>query len=75
MANVKAPFTVPVGVIGIKIVNGNAWQEKTFPKDNSDGNPAKWPPMPPYRKADSRNYLIRLAHAWVQREGSAKTGL
>lgn len=74
MARSVPPFSMPSGIMGVKINPRNSWESRSFPKAKSDGQSAKWPPMPPYRKSDSRNYLIRLAHAWAQRDGSAKPG-
>ena len=74
MTSNRPPFPIPNGVMGVKVKVDGPWESRSFPAANSDGDQSKWPKLPPYRKSDNRNYLIRLAHAWASRDKSSYRG-
>lgn len=73
----NAPPEFPRSHLGpgsAKYNSGQSWEQRSFPQDLSDGLESKWPPQPPYRGSDERNYLMRLAQDWAERDGTAKPG-
>lgn len=71
MTSAVAPFPAPVGP-GIKVKSGH-WELRELPPGISDGDETKWPKAP-YRPSDERNYLVRLAQDWAERDGTARPG-
>ncbi|KAK5091713.1 hypothetical protein LTR05_001898 [Lithohypha guttulata] len=72
MTSAVAPFPAPVGP-GIKVKSGH-WELRELPPGISDGDETKWPKAP-YRPSDERNYLVRLAQDWAERDGTARPDL
>lgn len=69
MAQSKPPFTIPSSAK----VTGSRWEERQFPPGVSDGLKSTWPSSP-YRPSSSRQYQIKIAQDWAERDGSAKPG-
>lgn len=71
MTQSRPPFRIPAGIK----ITGSRWEERNFPPGISDGLESKWPPMPPYRPSDPRQYQIKVAQDWAERDDSAQPGI